>query len=171
MAACDFGEFVHGFLHDAGNGGVVGVDRFAHLEVDIRILRGAAQDGMLRGEGTCSMGTDQVIVHAGGGVLHPSIWKILVTSCEVRNPSKKCRKGTRDLSVAACAMAAKSCASCTERGGEQRPACLADSHHILMIAVNGKGVRGDGARGNMEDRAGEFTRDLVHVGDHQQQTL
>ena len=39
---------------------------------------------------------------------------ILEISCEVRNPSKKCRNGTRVLSVAAWAMSAKSCASCTE---------------------------------------------------------
>ena len=32
----------------------------------------------------------------------------------MRNPSKKCRNGTRDSSVAACAIAARSCASCTD---------------------------------------------------------
>ncbi len=39
---------------------------------------------------------------------------IFATSCEVRNPSKKCSSGTRLLSVATCEMSAKSCASCTE---------------------------------------------------------
>ena len=39
---------------------------------------------------------------------------ILETSCEVRKPSKKCRKGMRDSSVAACAISARSIASCTE---------------------------------------------------------
>ena len=38
----------------------------------------------------------------------------MLTSCEVRNPSKKCRNGTRARSVAACETRAKSCASCTE---------------------------------------------------------
>ena len=38
----------------------------------------------------------------------------LATSCEVRKPSKKCRNGTRDSSVAACAISAKSITSCTE---------------------------------------------------------
>ena len=38
---------------------------------------------------------------------------ILLTSCEVRNPSKKWRNGTRLRNEAACAMSAKSCASCT----------------------------------------------------------
>ena len=37
-----------------------------------------------------------------------------VISCDVRKPSKKCTNGTRDSSVAICAMAARSCASCTE---------------------------------------------------------
>ena len=39
---------------------------------------------------------------------------IVFSSCEVRKPSKKCRNGTRDLSVVACATSAKSLASCTE---------------------------------------------------------
>ncbi len=39
---------------------------------------------------------------------------IFDTSCDVRKPSKKCMNGTRESSVAACAMAAKSCASCTD---------------------------------------------------------
>ena len=56
-------------------------------------------------------------------------------------------------------------------GGEQRPACLADGHHILVVAVNGQGMGRDGACSNMEDRAGQFAGDLVHVGDHQQQAL
>src|SRR6185436_7345422 len=55
--------------------------------------------------------------------------------------------------------------------GQQCPSGLADSHHILMIAVNGKGMRSNGARRNMKDRTGEFARDLVHVGNHQEQTL
>ena len=39
---------------------------------------------------------------------------ILLISCEVRKPSKKWRNGIRARSVAACAISAKSCASCTE---------------------------------------------------------
>ena len=39
---------------------------------------------------------------------------MVAISCEVRNPSKKCRNGMRDASVAACAISAPSCASCTE---------------------------------------------------------
>ena len=38
----------------------------------------------------------------------------MFSSCEVRNPSKKCTNGTRVRSVAACATSAMSCASCTD---------------------------------------------------------
>ena len=38
----------------------------------------------------------------------------MFSSCEVRNPSKKCTNGTRVASVAACATSARSCASCTD---------------------------------------------------------
>jgi hypothetical protein len=39
---------------------------------------------------------------------------IFATSCEVRKPSKKWRKGTRPSSVATCAISARSWASCTD---------------------------------------------------------
>ena len=45
---------------------------------------------------------------------------------------------------------------------------LADSHHILVVAINGKGVRCNSACSDVEDGAGQLARDLVHVRDHQQ---
>ena len=43
-----------------------------------------------------------------------SMASIFWISCEVRNPSKKCRKGTEALIAERCATAARSWASCTE---------------------------------------------------------
>src|SRR5574341_192752 len=63
LALGDLGELVHHLLCDGGRGGVERVDRLARLEVDIRILRGAAQHGMLRGECARPVGADQLIVH------------------------------------------------------------------------------------------------------------
>jgi hypothetical protein len=46
------------------------------------------------------------------------------SSCEVRNPSKKCTNGTRVRSVAACATRARSCASCTDaEASSAKPVC------------------------------------------------
>ncbi len=38
----------------------------------------------------------------------------MLSSCDVRKPSKKWRKGIREDRVAACATSARSCASCTD---------------------------------------------------------
>jgi hypothetical protein len=46
------------------------------------------------------------------------------SSCEVRNPSKKCTNGTRVASVAACATSARSCASWTDaEASSANPVC------------------------------------------------
>src|ERR1019366_3556522 len=79
----------------------------------------------------------------------PSTLTVLI-SCEVRKPSKKCTKGTRDRSVAACAISAASCASWTEP----------DDNRAKPVV-----------RGDMEYRRRELAGDLEHVRDHQQQTL
>ena len=77
----------------------------------------------------------------------------------------------RDSSVAACAISARSIASCTEFDDSSANPVWRVGHGILVIAEDGQGLRGYGARGNVNHRRGQFARDLVHVGDHQQQTL
>ena len=54
---------------------------------------------------------------------------------------------------------------------EQGESRLASGHGIGVIAKDGQGLRGDGARRNVNHRRGQLARDLVHVGNHQQQTL
>ncbi len=48
LAAGQFGELVHLFLNDVDTGGIVWIDRLAPLEIDIRVLRRAAHDRMVR---------------------------------------------------------------------------------------------------------------------------
>ena len=55
--------------------------------------------------------------------------------------------------------------------GEHRPAGAAAGHHVAMVAEDREGVRGHGAGGDVENRRGQFARDLEHVGDHQQEPL
>ena len=50
LASDDPGEAVHRILQDGGHGEVVGIDGLARLEVDIGILRGAAQNWTVRRE-------------------------------------------------------------------------------------------------------------------------
>ncbi len=55
--------------------------------------------------------------------------------------------------------------------GDQAPPGVAAAHHIGVVAEDRQGVSRHGARGDVDHAGAELTRDLVHVGDHQQQAL
>ena len=54
---------------------------------------------------------------------------------------------------------------------EHSETCLAGRHHILMIAEDGEGMWCDGARRYVEHTGEQLTCNLVHIRNHQQQTL
>ena len=56
-------------------------------------------------------------------------------------------------------------------GGEHRETCLTAGHHVLMVSEDRKGVGCEGTGGNMEDCGKHFTRDLVHVRYHKEESL
>ena len=47
----------------------------------------------------------------------------------------------------------------------------AAGHHVRVVAEDGQRMGRHRARGHMNDVAGQLPSDLVHVGDHQQQSL
>ncbi len=55
--------------------------------------------------------------------------------------------------------------------GQHGKAGLTTGHNVGVIAEDVQGVGSDGTRGNVEDARQLLARDLVHVRDHQQQTL
>jgi hypothetical protein len=55
--------------------------------------------------------------------------------------------------------------------GQEGPAGHAGGHDVLMVPVDGQGVGGDGAGGDVEDRRGALAGDLVHVRDHEEEAL
>src|SRR5690606_308718 len=54
---------------------------------------------------------------------------------------------------------------------QHRPAGLAGRHHVRVVTEDRQGVGGDGAGGDVDHCRGQFPGDLVHVGDHQEETL
>jgi len=56
-------------------------------------------------------------------------------------------------------------------GCEQRKTGLAHGHNIGMVAENGQGLRGDGTRRDMKNGTRQLAGNLVHIRNHQQQTL
>ncbi len=62
MPSGDLGKLVHNVLDDLWAGVVIGVDRFTGLEEHVRVLRRAANEGVLRRECPGAMGLDQAVV-------------------------------------------------------------------------------------------------------------
>ena len=124
---------------------------------------------MIRRQRALAVRADAAVVeHGADGLIEISM--NLLISCEVRNPSKKCRKGMRASSVAVCAI----------RRGRWPPARSSSrawqspwpaGHDVGVIAENRERMRGQGAGRYVNARGGEFAGDLVHVGNHQQQSL
>src|SRR5471032_2428967 len=113
LAAGQRGEAVHLPLHDGGQALVVGIDALARLKERIRIVGRAADEGRFRAERAGTVSAHQSVIDHGAdmGVGHKVDGVDFVRGAE---PSKKCRNGMRPSSVAAWAMRAQSCASCTE---------------------------------------------------------
>ena len=157
---------------DARAGGVEARCGLAGLEEGVRVLGGAAEDGTVggqaRGRGARATASSSTIRPRRSSSVSSSIF---ATSCEVRKPSKKCRKGTRDARVAAWATAARSCASWTEPEDSSAKPGLAAGHDVGVVAEDREGVGGDGAGGHVHAEGGQLARDLVHVRDHQEQAL
>jgi len=65
----DAGELIHRLFDDGGRRIIVLVAGLAALEIDVRVLRGAADDRMLRVQGTCAVSGDQLVVDHGPQVL------------------------------------------------------------------------------------------------------
>ena len=54
---------------------------------------------------------------------------------------------------------------------EDRPARLPHGHHIALVAEDRKRMGRQRPGGDVDHRWGELAGDLVHVGDHQKETL
>ncbi len=170
LAAGELGELVHLFLDDLDAGRVVLVDGFAPLEVDVRVLGGAAHDRTVgeRPRARWALtSSSSIMARMSSKVSSSTFW----TSCEVRKPSKKCRNGPR-AQGGGLGDQGKVHDFLDVVGAEHGPAGGAAGHDVGVVAEDVESAwAADGAGRNMEDRGGQFAGDLVHVGDHQQQTL
>ena len=170
LAAGVLGQLVHVLLDDGRGGLVVLVDRLAAGEVHVGVLAGAADGRLLGIEAAGAMGADELRVDH---VLHHLVGDLLdlldlvggaeaVEEVEERHAGLEGR-GVRDQGHVHHFLDAG--------GAEHGPAGLARGHHVLVIAEDRQGAGGDGAGGDMEDGGGALAGDLVHVRDHQQESL
>ncbi len=169
-AAGDGGYALHGVDHDGRNVVIEGVAGFAVLEIGVRVLGRAALAGMLG------------VQRAGAEVFHVIPVHDLADIFIIN-----------DINLADFMRGAEAVKEVAERyagingremghkaeihgflrvvGTQESKAGLAGCHDVLMVAKDGQSMRGQSAGRNMEDAGQKFAGNLVHVGDHEQQTL
>ena len=166
----DPGERRHRPFDDRRRARVERAGRLARLEEGVRIVRGAAHDGLLRRQRAAAMGANEIVAdhRAHLGVREQRELVHLVRGAESveemheRNAAFEGRRLGDQGEVV----------SLLHRtGAEQGEAAGADRHHVGMVAEDRQRLGGDRARRDMEHRRGQLAGDLEHVGQHQQQAL
>ena len=163
-------NLVHVLLDNFRNLGVERVHRFAALEVNVRVLCGTAHGRAVRSEAafTASLHilfvddvTDNAVFESFD--LHHFVRGTeTVEEVHERNAAFESGSVGHESEVLAFLHAA---------GGEHGKAGLAAGHHVGVVTENRKALHGKGTGSHMEDRGGQFARNLVHVRDHQEKTL
>ena len=163
-------EFVHRLLHDFRTGGVEWIHRFARLKINVRILRRAADYRMIGREGARAMLEDTRFVDHRAQDLDRQHFDLrdFVRGAEAVEEMQKRNARLERGGV------------CNQREilrflhrsrAEHRPTGRPRRHDIAVIAKDGKRLRGERTRRDVKNRRSQFARDLVHVRDHQEQSL
>ena len=160
----------HQVLDHIRNPRVERVDRFPGLEIDVGVLGGAADEWPLGGQRPSAMCPDQFLGHQCPQVVVGERLDGVdfvggsesVEEVHERYPGRK-RGRLRDE---------RQVVGLLHRGRpEQREPRLPHRHHVGMVAEDRQSLRCNRSGRHVDDSRGQFTGDLVHVRDHQQQAL
>ena len=170
LASGEGSELVHLFLHNAWNRQIERVGRLASLEVDVGVLRGAADERVRGAERPLAVLQDQPLGYHGAqlGVFQHVAGVQLVAGAEAVEEVHERNAGVHGGGLGDQGVVV---ALLHRVGRQHRPTGLASGHHVLVVAENRQALRGQRPSRHVHDGAGQLTGDLVHVGDHQQQAL
>ena len=170
LAAGQLADLSHILGHDVGQSVVVLVLQLAGLEIDVAILGGTAGHVVLGVEGVLAESLQGLLVDERTQVFHiPSLdFLDLVAGAEAVEEVEERHAALEGGEVG-------------HRGevhhllhralGQQGEAGLAGAHHVGVVAEDGEGLGGQGAGAHVEHAGQQFASDLVHIRNHQQQTL
>jgi hypothetical protein len=169
-ASGEIGELVHARGDDAGEGVDEGVNRFAALEVDVGILRGAVDLGAVGREGAAAEGGEGLLVDHGAEdvVGERADLGDLVRGAEA---VEEVDDGQATLERGGVGDEGEVLGFLGVVGAEEGATGLAAGHDILVVAEDGEALGGEGAGGDVEGEGEEFAGDLVEIGHHQQEAL
>ena len=170
VAAGPLPERRHRVLHGTGHGGVERVHGLAGLEVGVGILRRAADEGVLGRQRPPPVRPDRLVADQRPQiVIGQQIDRVqLVRGAEPveevheRHPGGQGRRLRHQRQIVRLLYRGR---------GQQGEPGLPDRHHIRVVTEDGQPLRRQRAGGDVHDRRGQLTSDLVHVRDHQQQAL
>ena len=163
-------DLLHVAFHNGGNGIIILVAGFACLEEDIRVLCGAAENGVF--------GVERPFAERLDGIHIAHFFKILVIPyfdlLDLVRGTEAVEEGEERDS----ALDSRKVSDGTEihyflnvGRTEHCKAGLPARHDIGMITENVERVGGKAARGNMDNTGEKLAGDFVHIGDHQKKPL
>ncbi len=170
FAAGELADLAHVAGNDVRNGIIELVAGLDTLEIDVAILGGTAGDRSVRIQGA---GTE---ILQGLGADH-SLEGLLVEGLDfldfVRGAEtvEEMQERNRRLNGGQVCDGGHVLSLLDGAGSQQGETGLAAGHHILVITEDGQGVRCQGTGRYMENGREHFTGNLIHVRNHQQETL
>ena len=164
------GELVHRCFDNPRHLQIERIAGLAALEIGVRVLRGAADEGPVRIQGAGAMGQHQIVANhrpqfvigQQGELVNLVRGAKAVEEVDERYPCFQ-RGGLGDQGHVVRFL--------HRTRGQQTEAGRAHCHHVLMIAEDRQALSGQRTRRDMEHRRGQLAGDLVHVGDHQHEPL
>ena len=170
LAAGDAADFLHVFFHHLGHDVVEGVGSFAVSEEGFGVLGRTACHGALGRERAFAELAQGLLVHQWAEVLDIEALDLLdlVRGTETVEEVDERHAGLDRSQVSHTGQVHHLLYRSLGQHGETG---LARRHHVLVVTEDAQRVAGNGARRNVEHTGEEFTGDLVHVGNHEQQAL
>ena len=170
MTPRKFRNLVHILLDNRRVGVIELVDRFAALEIDVRVLGCSTHRRTVRRHRAFAASLHILLID---DFPNHAIFESLDFHHFVRSAETVKEVHRRDAAFERRSVGDKGeiLAFLHRRGAEHRKARLAASHHIGMVSENRKPLGCEGTRGHMKDCRGEFARNLIHVRNHQEKPL
>ena len=164
------GERLHRALDDFWTRVVKAVRRFPRLEEHVGILGGAAEDGAIRCQAAVAVGKDPAfrdqraeVIVAERVDLRDFVRRAKAVEKVQEGDARLERRRVRHRGHVVGLLDGVRAQECKPR--------LAAGHHVGVIAEDRQRMRRQRARGHVHRERRELARDLVHVGDHQEQPL
>ena len=163
-------HFVHIFLDDCRIRFVIFIDRFATLEIDVRVLGCSAHSRTIRSQRAFAASLDIFFIN---DLTNDAVFERFDFHHFVRSTETVKEMHRRDSAFQSGSVGDERqvLAFLYGRRAQHGKARLAAGHHVGMVAKNRKALRGKRAGCYMENRRGEFTRNLVHIRNHQEKAL